>query len=184
MGVFMTKKNWRKIHRWAGLFLLGFVLFYSLTGLLLNHRKSFGYFQARHETVSKIAMQQEDVLEQIIGAYKQQIGRDDDPTVIRLKKKGIIEFLYGSHGRVTYVIDSMNGEMTRIEKKEQQPWHWLNKLHKSYKVAPTWIWLTDSIALLLILLSLSGLFIFRYTWTDIMLITCGGMVMGIGMFLA
>ncbi len=179
----MSRRDWRKVHRWVGLFLLGFVLFYSLTGLLLNHRKSFGYFQKRHKTVSKIEVQQEDVLNQTIETYKQQIGRDDDPTVIRLKKHGIIEFLYGSHGRVTYVIDSMNGEMTRIEKKEQQPWHWLNRLHKSYKVASAWIWLTDGIAVLLILLSLSGLFIFRYTWLDIMLMTCGGLVMGIGMLL-
>jgi hypothetical protein len=180
----MSRKNWRKVHRWAGLFLLGFVLFYSLTGLLLNHRKFFGYFQKHHKTVSKIEVQQEDVLNQIIETYKQQIGRDDDPTVIRLKKKGIIEFLYGSHGRVTYVIDATNGEMTRIEKKENQPWHWLNRLHKSYKVASAWIWLTDGIAVFLILLSLSGLVIFRYTWLDIILMICGGLVMGLGMLLA
>ncbi len=180
----MRRKNWRKVHRWVGLFLLGFVLFYSLTGLLLNHRKSFGYFQTRHKTVSNIEVQQEDVLNQIIDSYKQQIGRDDDPAVIRLKKKGIIEFLYGSHGRVTYVIDSVQGKMTRIEKKEEQPWHWLNRLHKSYKVASGWIWLTDGIAMLLILLALSGLFIFRYTWLDILLITFGGLVTGIGMLLA
>lgn len=180
----MSRKNWRKVHRWLGLFLLGFVLFYSLTGLLLNHRKSFGYFQERHETVSRIEVQQEDVLNQIIETYKQQIGRDDAPTVIRLKKKGVIEFLYGSHGRVTYVIDLMQGDMTRIEKKEQQPWHWLNRLHKSYKVDFTWIWLTDGIAVFLILLSLSGLFIFRYTWLDILLIALGGLVMGVGMLQA
>ena len=180
----MRRKNWRKVHRWTGLFLLGFVLFYSLTGLLLNHRKSFGYFQTRHKTVSEIEVQKEDVLNQIIATYKQRIGRDDDPAVIRLKKKGIIEFLYGSHGRVTYVVDVVEGKMTRIEKKEQQPWHWLNRMHKSYKTAAGWIWLTDGIAVLLVLLALSGLFIFRYTWLDIMLITCGGLVMGVGMLLA
>lgn len=172
------------MHRWAGLVLLGFVLFYSLTGLLLNHRKSFGYFQTRHETVSVIEGQQQDVLNKIIATYKQQIGRDDDPTVIRLKQKGIIEFLYGSHGRTTYVIDSIKGEMTRIDKKEQQPWHWLNSLHKSYKVASTWLWLTDCIALLIVVLALSGLFVFRYTWLDLLLLAVGGLVMVGGMFLA
>jgi hypothetical protein len=74
--------------------------------------------------------------------------------------------------------------MTRIEKKENQPWHWLNRLHKSYKVASAWIWLTDGIAVFLILLSLSGLVIFRYTWLDIILMICGGLVMGLGMLLA
>ncbi|MCI5127233.1 MAG: hypothetical protein D3919_06645 [Candidatus Electrothrix sp. AW5] len=179
----MNRKSWRKMHRWTGLFVLGFVFFYCLTGLLLNHRKSFGYFQTRHKTVTEIQVQQQDVLNQIIAAYKQQIGRNDDPTVIRLKKEGVIEFLYGSHGTTTYVIDSMKGVMTRIEKKKQQPWYWLNRLHKSYKVGSRWIWLTDCIAILILVLTLSGLFLFRYTWLDIMLLVFGGMVMGIGMVL-
>ena len=180
----MKRKWWRKVHRLVGLFLLGFVILYCLTGLLLNHRKSFGYFQKRHETVSKIEVQQLDVLNKVIGSYKQQIGRNDDPAVIRLKKNGIIEFLYGSHGRTTYVIDSMKGVMIRIDKKKQQPWYWLNSLHKSYKVDTVWIWLTDAIALLIIILALSGMVIFRYTWIDLLLLVCGGMVMVVGMFLA
>ncbi|MCI5207509.1 MAG: hypothetical protein D3910_01655 [Candidatus Electrothrix sp. ATG2] len=180
----MNRRRWRKVHRWVGLFLLGFIVLYCLTGLLLNHRKSFGYFQTRHKTVSAIEVQQQDVLSKVIDSYKQQIGRDDDPTVIRLKKKGVIEFLYGSHGRTTYIVDSMKGIMTRIDKKKQQPWHWLNSLHKSYKVAPAWIWLTDCIAFLIIVLALSGLVIFRYTWVDILLLAFGGSVMVVGMFLA
>ena len=180
----MKRRLWRKVHRWAGLFLLGFVLFYSLTGLLLNHRKSFGYFQNRHETVSEIEIQQQDVLNEVIDKYKQQIGRDDDPTVIRLKKGGIIEFLYGSHGRTTYVVDSMKGSMTRIDKKDQQPWHLLNSLHKTYKVSDAWVWLTDCIAVLIIALALSGLVIFRYTRLDVLLLVFGGLVIVVGALLA
>ncbi|MCI5138244.1 MAG: hypothetical protein D3922_07470 [Candidatus Electrothrix sp. AR1] len=186
-GAIMKRRLWRKAHRWAGLFLLGFVLFYSLTGLLLNHRKSFGYFQTRHETVSEIEVietQRQDALNRVINTYKQQIGRGDDPTVIRLKKGGIIEFLYGSHGRTTYVIDSMKGIMTRIEKKDQQPWYSLNSLHKSYKVSNAWIWLTDCIAVLIIVLALSGLVVFRYTWLEVLLLVFGGLVMVVGTILA
>ncbi|MCW5201336.1 PepSY-associated TM helix domain-containing protein [Desulfobulbus sp. US4] len=179
----MNRIRWRKVHRWAGLFLLGFVLFYSLTGLLLNHRKSFGYFQTRHEAVSEIEIQQQDALNHVIDNYKQQIGRDDDPTVIRLKKGGVIEFLYGSHGRTTYVIDSMKGIMTRIDKEDQQPWHFLNSLHKSYKVSDAWIWLTDCIAVLIIVLALSGLVVFRYTWLDVLLLVFGGLMMVVGTIL-
>ena len=182
----MKRRIWRKVHSWAGLFLLGFVLFYSLTGLLLNHRMSFGYFQQRHEMVSEIEVieaQRQDALNRVIDMYKQQIGRDDDPTVIRLKKGGVIEFLYGSHGRTTYVVDSMKGIMTRIDKEDQQPWYWLNSLHKSYKVSSGWIWLTDCIAVLIIVLALSGLIIFRYTWSDVLLLVSGGLVMVVGMML-
>ena len=115
---------------------------------------------------------------------KQQIGRDDNPTVIRLKKGGIIEFLYGSHGRTTYIIDSIKGLMTRIDKHDQQPWYRLNSLHKSYKVTNSWIWLTDCMAILIILLALSGLIIFRFTRLDLLLLALGGAVMVVGMIAA
>ena len=180
----MNKKRWRTVHRWTGLFLFGFIVLYSLTGLLLNHLKSFDYFQSRHETATEIDVQRQDMLHGLLETYKQQIGRDDDPTVIRLKKEGIIEFLYGSHGRTTYIIDSMNGTMTRIDKHDQQPWYLLNSLHRSYKVANTWIWLTDCMAMLILLLALSGLVIFRFTRRDVLLLALGGAVMAVGMILA
>ena len=180
----MNKRRWRKIHRWAGLFLLGFLVLYSLTGLLLNHRKSFGYFQTRQKTVTEVEVQPQDVLNDVLDTYKQEIGRDDNPTVIRLKKGGVIEFLYGSHGRTTYIIDSMKGSMTRIDKHDQQPWYRLNSLHKSYKVGNSWIWLTDCIAILMIILALSGLLIFRFTRLDLLLLALGGAVMLGGMILA
>ncbi len=38
------KKLFKNIHRWIGLLLVGFVVFYCFTGILLNHRKGFNYF--------------------------------------------------------------------------------------------------------------------------------------------
>ncbi|MCI5222276.1 MAG: hypothetical protein D3924_06280 [Candidatus Electrothrix sp. AR4] len=180
----MNTKLWRKLHRWAGVLLTAFVLFYCLTGLLLNHRRAFDYFQTRHRSVFDIEVQKQDVLEEFIATYKQQISRDDDPTVIRIKKGGVIEFLYGSHGRTTYVIDSMKGVMTRIDKNELHPWHWLNRLHKSYKTNFSWLLLTDAVAVLIIFLALSGLVIFRYTRQDFFLLTMGVVLLLLGMALA
>ncbi len=180
----MKTAQWRKLHRWAGLLLIGFVLFYCLTGVLLNHRRSFDYFQTKHKTVSKIEVQRQDILQEFIDTYKQRLNRDDDPTVVRLKKGGVVEFLYGSHGRTTYVIDSMKGVMTRIDKKERPLWHWLNRLHKSSKTNFSWVLLTDFIALLIIFLSLSGLVIFRYTKLDVILLILGGLLLVFGMALA
>ena len=164
--------------------MLGFMLFYCLTGLLLNHRESFGYFQHRQTTSITIEVQSENVLNDVVKRYKQLIGRDDDPTVIRLKPEGVIEFLYGSHGRTTYIIDTVQGRMSRIDKEEQQPWSWLNNLHKSSKVSAFWIGLADCIAVLIIVLALSGLVIFRYTRLDFLLLVCGGLVMLGGMLLS
>ncbi|MCI5146159.1 MAG: hypothetical protein D3923_11675 [Candidatus Electrothrix sp. AR3] len=93
----------------------------------------------------------------------------------------MIEFLYGSHGKITYIIDPQASTITRIEKLNQQPWHWLNRLHKAYKTNTFWIILTDSIALLIMVLTFSGLVIFRYKRQDIILLLLGILCLIIGM---
>jgi hypothetical protein len=173
--------KWRRLHRWAGLLLVGF---YSITGIILNHRKSFDYFTTRHQQTFPVEVQQQDELNKFIDSCKQQIGRDDDPSVIRIKDAGIVEFLYGSHGRTTYVIDSAKGVMLQIDKQEQQSWYWLNSLHKSFKTSMLWVLLTDGVALLILFLTLSGLIIFRYARLDFLLLIIGMLVMLFGMALA
>ncbi|MCF6291369.1 MAG: PepSY-associated TM helix domain-containing protein [Desulfobacterales bacterium] len=180
----MKKISWRKLHRWAGLLLTGFVVFYCLTGLLLNHRQDFAYFQERRKSVVRIKAQDQKSLPGFINTYKQQINRSDDPTVIRIRQGGVIEFLYGSHGRTTYVIDPRAGTMTRIDKADKQPWYWLNRLHKAYKTSTAWQLLTDAVALLVIFLALTGLIIFRYTRQDILLLTGGLLLLLLGMLAA
>lgn len=175
------KKLWRKIHRWLGLLLTAFTLFYCLTGLLLNHRQSFSYFQTKEKTVSRIEVQDQAVLQGFVEQYKGQINRKDDPKVIRIKDNGMLEFLYGSHGRTTYVIDPQQGTMTKIDKLDRQPWHWLNRLHKSYKTSTSWILLTDGIALFLVVLTLSGLIIFRYKRQDAVLLLAGFLLLLLGL---
>ncbi|XOF32341.1 MAG: PepSY-associated TM helix domain-containing protein [Candidatus Electrothrix sp. YB6] len=176
--------KWRRLHRWAGLLLSGFILLYCITGVMLNHRKSFNYFTVRHQQTFAVEVQQQDALNKFIDSYKQQIGRDDDPAVIRIRDGGTVEFLYGSHGRTTYIIDSAKGVMVRIDKQEQQPWYWLNSLHKSLKTSLFWVLLTDGVALLILFLTLSGLIIFRYTRLDLLLLIIGVLLMLFGMALA
>lgn len=179
----MNTQIWRKIHRWSGLFLVGFILFYCFTGLLLNHRRDFDYFQTRRESVSRIEVGDQHALTTFIDAYKRQINREDNPAVIRIKPDGVVEFLYGSHGRTTFVIDPKEGTMTRIDKEDQQPWYLLNRLHKAYKTTSFWLVLTDTIALLVIFLTMSGLLILRYRQQDILLLTAGIVVFLLGMAL-
>lgn len=180
----MGKNLWRKIHRWLGLLLAAFTLFYGLTGLLLNHRQFFDQFQNTESSVSKINVQEQAALQQFINGYKQQIGRDDDPSVIRIKEDGVLEFLYGSHGRTTYTVDPKAGTLTRIDKIDQQPWYWLNQLHKSAKTSLFWLLLTDSIALLLTVLLMSGLFLLRFRRQDVLLLLAGAALLLLGMAVA
>ncbi len=180
----MKKISWRKLHRWAGLSLTGFVVFYCLTGLLLNHRQYFAYFQERRQSVVRVEVQDRQPLLDFINTYKQRIDRQDDPRVIRIREGGVIEFLYGSHGRTTYVIDPLAGTMTRIDKSDNQPWYWLNRLHKAYKTSTAWQLLTDVVALLVIFLAVTGLVIFRYTRQDMLLLAGGLLLLLLGMLAA
>lgn len=180
----MDKIFWRKIHRWLGLLLVGYVIFYCLTGLLLNHRQDFNYFQAKQTSVVPIKVENQEMMQGVIDAYKQQINRSDNPKVIRIKDGGVIEFLYGSHGRTTYVIEPQAGTMTRIDKEDQQPWYWLNRLHKAYKTSLAWQLLADCIALLAMFLTCTGLFIFRYNRQDFLLLVGGLLLFLLGLWVA
>lgn len=175
---------WRKLHRWTALILAGFVCFYCITGLMLNHRQMFGYFQDRQKSVERVEIQDHTPLQSFIDTYKQQINRNDDPKVIRIRKGGNIEFLYGSHGRTTYIIDPALSTMTRIDKVDNQPWYWLNGLHKAYKTSNFWLLLTDLVSLMILFLTISGLILFQYTRRDFMLLAGGLLMMMLGVTLA
>ncbi len=168
-----TKKLLRNIHRWGGLVLTIFVIFYCFTGILLNHRKDFDYFIIKKRSESTVPVSDIKRLRKFIDFYKAQINRKDDPTVIKIKNGKIIEFLYGSHGKTTFIIDPLKGRMEKIEKIPAQPWAWLNRLHKAFKTADIWIFVTDAVSVILILVTITGLFIFRYRKLDYTLIVLG-----------
>ncbi|MCF6178707.1 MAG: PepSY-associated TM helix domain-containing protein [Geopsychrobacter sp.] len=167
----------RRIHRICGLLLAVVVIFYALTGLLLNHRGLFNYFLLREKVVSQVPVSDPAILRTFIDTYKKQIQRSDDPTVIRIRKDKTIEFLYGSHGTTTYIIDPQRGTMEKIDKSPQQPWFWLNRLHKAFKTSNAWLWMADASALAIILVSISGLLMVRYRSREILLVTAGGLLL-------
>jgi hypothetical protein len=170
------KKLFKNIHRWIGLLLVGFVVFYCFTGILLNHRKSFNYFAQKKRDEYKVSTNDIKPLREFIDFYKSQIRREDDPKVIKIRDGRVIEFLYGSHGKTTYVIDPLVGRMEKIERMSLQPWAWLNRLHRAFKTSDIWIFITDIVAILLTLVTLTGALILRYKRLDYILITTGCMI--------
>ncbi len=174
----------RKLHRWAGLLLAALVIFYCFTGLLLNHRKSFNYFIEKEITVSSVKQSDTAIMREFIDFYKEQIGRSDDPTVIRIRGGKTIEFLYGSHGKTTFIIDPAKGEMKKIDKSPQQPWNRLNSIHKVFKTGTIWLLIADFTCIAILLLTLSGLIIFRYRPLDWLLVGGGVALLLLGLFSA
>ncbi len=170
----------RKLHRWAGLVLATLVLFYCFTGILLNHRKSFDYFIEKEISVTSVERSDTTIMREFIDFYKKQIGRSDDPSVIRIRGDQTIEFLYGSHGKTTFIIDPKKGEMQKIEKSPQQPWNRLNSIHKVFKTSNTWLIIADFTCIAIALLTLSGLVIFRYRPLDWILLAAGVVLLVLG----
>jgi len=174
----------RRLHRWLGLFLTGVLLFYALTGLLLNHRKDFSYFLDRQVTESRVPVTEVRAMRSFIDRYKAQIGRSDDPSVIRIRSAGTIEFLYGSHGKITYVIEPAQGRMRKIEKRERQPWSRLNRLHKVVKTSAFWLAVADFSCLAIVLLTVSGLVLTKVRIQDWILVGSGFLLPVLGWLLA
>ncbi len=174
----------RKIHRISSLLLAAFVLFYTLTGLLLNHRSWFSYFIQQEKTISQVKTTDPSLLRAFIEDYKQQIGREDDPTVIRIRDAKTIEFLYGFHGDTTYIIHPEQGTMEQISKVSIQPWSWLNQLHKAFKTSNIWLFLADCAGIVILLMTISGLFMVRYRALEIYLVLGGVFILAIAASLA
>jgi hypothetical protein len=162
-----------KLHRWGGLLTAAFILFYSLTGLILNHRQAFSYFQSSqisHQSVPKTEL---TAINDLIGRYREQIKRDDSPTVIRITNGKTIELLYGSHGQTTYTIDPNAGSMEVETKSPSQPLYFFNKLHKAAKTSTLWLALTDALSLAVIVATVSILAAMRYRPLDLFLLMTG-----------
>jgi hypothetical protein len=174
----------RKIHRWGGLLLAAFIIFYCITGILLNHRKSFGYFSKKKRTIYNIHVYDLAPVNRMLEFYKGEIDRRDNPRVIRIRDGKTIELLYGTHGKVTYIIHPRKGIMEKVEKFPRQPLYWLNSLHKAFKTSSFWILLTDAVSAVIVVITVTGLIILRYRPADYILLAGGVIILFFGAMLS
>jgi len=151
--------GWRGWHRWLGAVAILPLIFFCVTGSLLNHRNFFGYFETKTVEKGQTAVRDMGPLKDFISFYQDKIGEKENPAVIRIKSDGTVEFLYGAHGQTTYSIDPGNGALTKTVKTANDPWQSLNRLHKAFKTPAAWAWISDVISLALILSIVTGLFI-------------------------
>lgn len=164
----------RKIHRWGGLLVATFAVFYSITGIALNHRKSFGYFVAQPREEFSIPALSTEPLSQLVSRYKALIGETRDPTVIKIKDSRVVEFLYGSHGKLRYVIYPAEGRVVKTRKVPEEPWHYLNNvLHKAAGTSRVWVLYSDIFCSVMLVVTVVGLFVLRYTLLDGLLVFLG-----------
>lgn len=171
----------RKIHRWGGLLMVGFIIFYCFTGVFMNHRKFFDYFLDRHKTTQLVPVTDPAPLREVIAVYSKMVDEEEPPTVVKIKGNDTVELLYGSHGVVTYVIHPSEGRMEKIVKSPNNPWHFLSRLHKAHKTSDFWLIGTDIAATVIMIVTISGLLIFRYKPLDIALVAAGAVLLALGL---
>ncbi len=172
------------IHRWGGLALASFIIFYCVTGILLNHRKSFDYFIEKDTTSYEVPKSDSALMKDFIEFYKKQIDREDDPAVIKIRGGNKIEFLYGFHGQTTYIIDPEAGVMEKIEKSPMRSLSFLNKLHKAFKTGTFWLLFSDIASILVLIITITGLVVLKYRAVDFIILLGGLVALGVGAMLA
>ena len=156
----------RYVHGWLSAFAFLTLLFFSVTGLLLNHLESFELTETEQttqlilpESVLKSIKQQENPSDTILNYVRQQqnvVGRYqssevmDNEVMIRLESPA---------GATDIWVMADTGE-TEITQKPASTVSMLNDLHRGKNSGLAWSWLIDISAIIVIALSLVGYILF------------------------
>ena len=156
----------RYVHGWLSAFAFLTLLFFSVTGLLLNHPEWFEPAKTEEttqlilpESVLKSIKQQENPSDTILNYVRQQqnvVGRYqssevmDNEVMIRLESPA---------GATDIWVMADTGE-TEITQKPASTVSMLNDLHRGKNSGLAWSWLIDISAIIVIALSLVGYILF------------------------
>lgn len=156
----------RYVHGWLSAFAFLTLLFFSVTGLLLNHPEWFEPAKTEEttqlilpESILKSIKQQENPSDTILNYVRQQqnvVGRYqssevmDNEVMIRLESPA---------GATDIWVMADTGE-TEITQKPASTVSMLNDLHRGKNSGLAWSWLIDISAIIVIALSLVGYILF------------------------
>ncbi|NNH77802.1 hypothetical protein HLH17_09045 [Acinetobacter sp. ANC 5380] len=156
----------RYVHGWLSAFAFITLLFFSVTGLLLNHPEWFEPAKTEEtaklilpDSVLKSIKQQENPSDTILSYVRQQqnlVGRYqssevmDNEVMIRLESPA---------GATDIFVMADTGE-TEITQKPASTVSMLNDLHRGKNSGLGWSWLIDISAIIYIVLSLAGYILF------------------------
>ena len=156
----------RYVHGWLSAFAFITLLFFSVTGLLLNHPEWFEPAKTEQttqlilpESILKSIKQQENPSDTILNYVRQQqnlVGRYqssevmDNEVMIRLESPA---------GATDIFVMADTGE-TEITQKPASTVSMLNDLHRGKNSGLGWSWLIDISAIIYIVLSLAGYILF------------------------
>lgn len=152
------RKFLRVIHRDFGYFIVGMTIVYALSGIYFNHRRDLNpdykimvsefetpQFSARNIT--------EDEVIAILKNFEQNVVYQKH----YVNSQGLVK-VFIENGEV--VIDGENGRGTMHYLQKRPLIFEMNKLHKA-SIGIVWKWVSDVMAVILILVAVSGLFLLK-----------------------
>lgn len=169
----------RRIHTWFGLWGAVLGLLFGLSGILLNHRSvmkipAMKMDESRVELALPIERPKDpDALARWL---QSQLNIDRGPSRIALEKSGTVhwggrEIRQPGQWRIdfhrpqtSYRAEYWEGNATvSVKRQEANFFEFLTRLHKGVGLGVAWILLTDTLALSLVFLSLTGLWMWCRT---------------------
>lgn len=152
------RKLLRVLHRDFGYFIVGMTIVYGLSGIYLNHRHDFNPDYKILITEFQTRLPGLDVL--TVNDLKSVLKEVDEEVVYKkhyINNEGDIK-IFIENGEA--VIDPKTGEGV-LQYLQRRPLIFpLNKLHRA-SIGPVWKWVSDSMAVILIFVAVSGLFLLK-----------------------
>ncbi|HSO85256.1 MAG TPA: PepSY-associated TM helix domain-containing protein [Draconibacterium sp.] len=152
------RKLLRVLHRDFGYFIVGMTIVYGLSGIFLNHRHDFNpdykifITEFQVELPKKTGLTEKDVKTALLSVNSEVVYKKH-----YLNKEGIIK-VFIENGEA--VINPATGKGTMQYLQKRPIIYSLNKLHKA-SIGTVWKWVSDIMAVILIFVAVSGLFILK-----------------------
>ncbi|ENW94920.1 PepSY-associated TM helix domain-containing protein [Acinetobacter sp. NIPH 298] len=156
----------RYVHGWLSAFAFIALIFFSVTGLLLNHPEWFKPVQQEQsntiilpEQLMRTVAEQENPTQTLLDYLRQQqslVGRYQSSEILDGEVMIRLDSPAGSTD-IWVLLDTAEAEITM---KPASTVSLLNDLHRGKNVGAGWSWLIDISAVIIVLLSLAGYILF------------------------
>jgi len=152
------RKLLRILHRDFGYFIVGMTIVYGLSGIFLNHRRDFNPDYKIFITEFQVELPTNSGLTE--NDIKAAIRSVNDQVIYKkhyLNNKGMIK-VFIENGEA--VIDPSTGKGTMQYLQKRPLIYSINILHRA-NIGTLWKWVSDLMAVILIFVAVSGLFILK-----------------------
>lgn len=150
------------IHLWAGVMITALVVVVAITGVMLNHKKLFG-FQPDPPAAARTGLEGAMSMRELVSAArsaidKQAVAAGIDRLDVR-PDKGLMKVRFEDRLTTEVTVAIHTGKVLSVGKRDDV---FLEKLHSGEIFGDNWVLLSDVMAIGLLILLLTGTWIWLY----------------------